>query len=133
VNCPAPSHEFGMFFTSSAAGASFARRILVRRLRAWGYETDPAALLIGELAANAATHCPATRLFRMRIAVRGAVLRIEATDDCGQLAPELVKPNDEAESGRGLLLVDALSSAWGVEPSHGGGKTVWCEYPVRCR
>ena len=31
----------------------------------------------------------------------------------------------EAESGRGLLLVEAASSQWGTRASPGGGKTVW--------
>jgi hypothetical protein len=32
----------------------------------------------------------------------------------------------EAAGGRGLLLVDALSSAWGIETT-AQGTTVWCE------
>jgi hypothetical protein len=41
-------------------------------------------------------------------------------DDAGNL---------EAESGRGLLIVDALASAWGSSPA-GRGKTTWFEVGV---
>lgn len=124
---PAPERQFGMFFTCSPAGASFARRIMVKRLTEWGVATDPADVLIGELAANAVAHCPGAGHFRLRVAVRGAVLRIEAEDDRGGNLPELVKPDDDAESGRGLLIVDALSRTWGTRTTPGGGKAVWCE------
>ncbi|GED87279.1 hypothetical protein TNCT6_43640 [Streptomyces sp. 6-11-2] len=33
----------------------------------------------------------------------------------------------EAEGGRGLLLVDAVTDKWGVEPREGAGKTAWFE------
>ena len=32
----------------------------------------------------------------------------------------------EAEAGRGLLLVERLSRAWGVYRPPEGGKVVWC-------
>jgi hypothetical protein len=34
--------------------------------------------------------------------------------------------NAEAESGRGLLIVEALATAWGSSPA-GRGKTTWIE------
>lgn len=36
-------------------------------------------------------------------------------------------PGESATTGRGLLLVDALATHWGVE-SRGDGKAVWCEF-----
>ena len=35
------------------------------------------------------------------------------------------------ECGRGLLLVEALASRWGVDERKGPGKTVWAEYAVQ--
>jgi anti-sigma regulatory factor (Ser/Thr protein kinase) len=121
-----------MQFTSSGKGAQLARRVAVRRLREWGYATDTPALLIGELTANAVEHCHAPgRDFRLQLTVRpDATLRIEVSDACTDHHPELVKPPDDAESGRGMLLIDALSTAWGSHaraPEAGIGKTVWCE------
>ena len=34
-------------------------------------------------------------------------------------------PDDDAESGRGLLIVDALATRWGWHPANGGGKYTW--------
>ncbi|KMS68545.1 hypothetical protein ACH49_27145 [Streptomyces leeuwenhoekii] len=45
---------------------------------------------------------------------------------------EAVKPTGigwEATGGRGVLLVEAVSAAWGTLPA-GGGKQVWCEIPL---
>ena len=36
----------------------------------------------------------------------------------------------DAASGRGLTIVDALSSAWGWERVEGDGKRVWCDMPL---
>ncbi|WP_018564912.1 ATP-binding protein [Streptomyces sp. PsTaAH-124] len=36
---------------------------------------------------------------------------------------------EEEESGRGLLLLDAVALRWGVTPN-GHGKTVWCDVPL---
>lgn len=36
-------------------------------------------------------------------------------------------PSADADGGRGLLLVGALASCWGVSERTGPGKTVWAE------
>jgi hypothetical protein len=41
----------------------------------------------------------------------------------------LQRYDSDAVTGRGLALVDQLSTSWGVEPTS-AGKLVWCE--VRC-
>ncbi|GAA0651525.1 hypothetical protein GCM10009535_32220 [Streptomyces thermocarboxydovorans] len=70
---------------------------------------------IAELAANAATHGRVPgRSFRLTLYVAGAVLRIEVSDTRGDRLPVLREPGGGAESGRGLLLVDALADRWGV-------------------
>ena len=40
--------------------------------------------------------------------------------------PVLAEPDDYAESGRGLMLVDALSMKWSYFFPAGGGKVVYC-------
>ncbi len=46
-------------------------------------------------------------------------------------APVRRQPSQDAESGRGLLLVEVLSSQWGWYVHQGlGGKVVWCELAV---
>jgi len=45
--------------------------------------------------------------------------------DASPLPPVPVNTSDDAENGRGLLLVDTLSARWGHFPHHSGGKAVW--------
>jgi len=45
--------------------------------------------------------------------------------DASPLPPERAAPGVDAESGRGLLLVEALSGRWGHFGYDGGGKVVW--------
>jgi hypothetical protein len=59
--------------------------------------------------------------------VIGGTLRIEVTDTRGDRLPELQHPEGTAESGRGLLLVDALADRWGVTEDRFPRKTVWAE------
>ncbi|MFE1781956.1 ATP-binding protein [Streptomyces sp. NPDC059506] len=131
-----PALRFGMLFTSSTKGARLSRRIAVSRLTEWGYATDTAELLISELATNAVTHCCVPQrwfLLRMDVHRHRAgpdTLRVEASDSCADHHPKPGTPTDEDESGRGLLLVDALATAWGSytrSPEAGVGKTVWAE------
>jgi hypothetical protein len=44
--------------------------------------------------------------------------------------PSPCQPAPDDESGRGLLLVDALSHSWGVKPRQ-VGKTVWARVAPR--
>lgn len=50
---------------------------------------------------------------------------IQVWDSC-DWKPQRQEPGPEAESGRGLLLVEALSSEWGASvDTRWGGKAVW--------
>jgi anti-sigma regulatory factor (Ser/Thr protein kinase) len=89
---------------------------------------ERATHVVAELAANAATHgrLPG-RSFRLTLYVVGATLRIELTDTRGDWLPALRAPDAVAESGRGLLLVEALADRWGVTEGQFPRKTVWAE------
>ena len=65
---------------------------------------------------------------RYRVRLDG-VVRVEVTDE-SELLPERVLPSEARTGGRGLLLVDAFASDWGVE-SQVRGKTVWFELAYR--
>ncbi len=89
---------------------------------------DPARQVIAELAANAATHGRvAGRDFRLTLYVVADTLRIEVTDTRGERLPELQPPSSDTESGRGLLLVEALADRWGVTEDRFPRKTVRAE------
>ncbi|NIF15356.1 ATP-binding protein, partial [Burkholderia sp. Ax-1735] len=96
----------------SVAGA---RRMTRSRLEAWrvGQDTyDAAVLIVSELFTNAVVHT-ASALVLCELDYSGAGVRISVTDQGHQPdGPRLSPPADD-EHGRGLLLVDALSAAWG--------------------
>lgn len=92
---------------------------------------DPATQIVAELAANAATHGRVSgRDFGLVLYVVGNTLRIEVTDTRGDLQPRPQPFAPAAESGRGLVLVDALADKWGVTPGLSPRKTVWAEIDV---
>jgi anti-sigma regulatory factor (Ser/Thr protein kinase) len=94
----------------------------------------PAALLVSELAANALLHSDSGRpggTFTVCVtAVSAAVVRIVVTDAGGRHQPRVRRAPKDAEHGRGLELIEALSSDWGSETLGGGRRVTWCEIPV---
>lgn len=147
---PSSAHDFAVRLSATRRGARLARYLAMQQLDAWGwpYGSDPSdavAHLVAELAANAVQHGQVQgRDFRLHLAVTvEGTLRIEVTDagvdrlPCGSGVPGVsgvsgVSGSDEsacgeAESGRGLLLVDALAERWGCDTSDSVSKTVWAE------
>ena len=132
-----PDCEFAMAFSSTRRGARLARRLVAHRLDAWGHPYDSAVnetvtLLAAELSANAVSHGHVPgRDFHLRLMRAAGRVRVEVSDTRTERRPDpasAVLPDDDAESGRGLLLVAALSDAWGVDDRlPGPGKTVWAE------
>ncbi|MFF7472512.1 ATP-binding protein [Streptomyces sp. NPDC008092] len=127
-------------FASTPRGARLARRLAVRRMEEWGYPpasdaSCTVALVVAELAANAVRHGRVPgRDFGLRLAVDTAacLVRIEVSDAASAKRIPATPPSSapEGESGRGLLLVEALAVFWGSVPRHPLGKTVWADVPV---
>nr|WP_249416483.1 ATP-binding protein [Streptomyces sp. TS71-3] len=129
--------EFRRQFTSSPRNARLARRLAVRRMEEWGYPPPSdtsctVALLVAELSANAVLHgrVPGHH-FALCLSLDGTtgVVRIEVADAAGVKRPPKAAPPScpGGESGRGLLLVNALATRWGSAPRDPLGKTVWAE------
>jgi len=79
-------------------------------------------VLISELATNAVRH--ARTLFTVAAIWDGVTLRVEVSDT-SPLAPRpQLAARQDREGGRGLLLVDAIATEWGVD-LHPDGKTIW--------
>lgn len=112
----------------AAVSVTLARRSTRQLLEEWRVDCEVrerVELVVSELVTNAARN--ADEALELVVAVAGAVLRVEVSDSNHRLpvAP-LDELDPEATSGRGLLLVEAVSDRWGVEPE-GLGKRVWAE------
>ncbi|MFE9662200.1 ATP-binding protein [Streptomyces sp. NPDC005955] len=125
---PGPVRAFEAELSSTRVGARLARLLAESRLRSWGLSLDGAPLVVAEPAANAALHGSSDRQgFRLALTVTASALRIEVSDTAGHRVPGTREPDEDAESGRGLLLVEALADHWGVTSGPPPGKTVWAE------
>ncbi|MEU3913165.1 SpoIIE family protein phosphatase [Streptomyces sp. NPDC029721] len=110
-------------------GLSDARYALRQALRDWGMAdlADDVELAAGELLVNALLHTDGGAVLTMEV-LPEPVRRIRLwVKDRSSVWPRRRTPGEAATTGRGLLLVDALATHWGVE-SRGDGKAVWCEF-----
>ena len=89
---------------------------------------DNAAVVASELLTNALTHAAGERIL-CRLHVLADRIRIEVEDQArGPGLPMLRKSGPDDQNGRGLLLVDALSSDWAVTRTPDrAGRVVWAE------
>ncbi|MFI0965189.1 ATP-binding protein [Streptomyces sp. NPDC021080] len=127
-----PVRNFSVLLSPTSRGARLGRLLATEQLRSWGLPLSPADQIVAELATNAATHGRVPgRDFRLTLYVVGDTLRIEATDTMGDRLPRLGAGGVDMESGRGLLLVAAFATRWGVTPGPPPRKTVWAELRLR--
>jgi CheY-like chemotaxis protein/anti-sigma regulatory factor (Ser/Thr protein kinase) len=112
-------------FEPNASSVPLAREFVRGLLRDWGADHlfDEASLVVTELAANAVLH--ARSPYEVRLTHVDGVLRIEVADeDPG--TPEPQPFSAVAESGRGIVLVSAVSASWGID-ARPDGKVTWAE------
>ncbi len=103
-------------------------------LHEWGLEslTDTAELIVSELVTNGlkateALRGPVPPPIRLRLSSDRSRVLVEVWDGSTQ-PPVLIEANAAADGGRGLLLVDTLSTRWNWYFSREmGGKVVWAE------
>lgn len=113
------------------------RRLSAEVLREWGLDglSDTVTLLVSELVTNAVRASadggpsrtaaePGSEVV-LTLSLSKASVVIEVWDSRPEPAA-LLQPDAATESGRGLLIVDALASRWGQRAAD-GGKVVWCE------
>ena len=115
------------------ASARRARILVSAALSTWGMGelAEAGGQIVAELVNNAIDHsrCRTVRVLVTRPA--DGVVRIGVADTCNKV-PAPGSPHDDAEEGRGLLLVDALSRRWGYDGKH-RGKVVWAELEVSAK
>ncbi|MGW8889839.1 ATP-binding SpoIIE family protein phosphatase [Streptomyces sp. NPDC055749] len=90
-------------------------------------QVDSAVLMISEMATNVLVHTDGDALMVAEvIGERGERrLRVQVADGSDEL-PHKRRPGEMASSGRGLVLMEMLADAWGVDP-RGEGKSIWFE------
>jgi anti-sigma regulatory factor (Ser/Thr protein kinase) len=129
-------------FAAEAASVPGARHFVTDGLRSWGmtHLVDDIALCVTELGANAALHSAAA-FMSVTITNKAPTVTISVEDD-GDVVGAAVVPradyspdavqtphalDDEPTTGRGLAIVAALASQWGVHATE-GGKKVWATF-----
>lgn len=115
---------------ATAGQARVAVRRFVADLDGPPTNADDAALVVSELVANALAHSRDTGPdIELELRARQGVLHIEVQDHEPR-PPVLQEPALDSEVGRGLLIVDAVSSHWGWATVDGVRKRVWCDVPI---
>ncbi|QYA94399.1 ATP-binding protein [Streptomyces anulatus] len=99
---------------------------------------DVAELVVSELVTNAIEATGITdpqpkwtavtdeHVIGVQLRIIGARLYVEVWDRSTD-TPVTKHPDDEAEGGRGLLLIEAMTEHWDVYQSEAGGKVVWAQ------
>jgi anti-sigma regulatory factor (Ser/Thr protein kinase) len=86
---------------------------------------DELDLVVSELAGNALRH--AGSIGFVQLERHRSTLRVSIADP-DERSPLVRAPTTTLESGRGMLLIEAVSRGWGVEPDLiQGGKRVWAD------
>jgi anti-sigma regulatory factor (Ser/Thr protein kinase) len=97
-------------------------------LQEWGLAavSDDIELLVSELVTNGVRASRAMGRDAVRMWLVSDLRQVVVfVWDASPLSPARADPGADAESGRGLLLVEALSDRWGHFDYDGGGKVVW--------
>jgi serine phosphatase RsbU (regulator of sigma subunit)/anti-sigma regulatory factor (Ser/Thr protein kinase) len=86
---------------------------------------DDVELAAAELLANAVQH----GLPPISITVTGTPERVRLEVSDGNSRPPVrPAPNVTNMTGRGIAMLDALATRWGVQPEPDGGKTIWADF-----
>jgi anti-sigma regulatory factor (Ser/Thr protein kinase) len=119
------SHRRELTLPAEPTAPRHARALLRAAATEWEVDEDiyeDAAMIVTELVANAVDHARSSSTLTIDLDDHG--LHVAVRDTCLTGVPRLAPADPHAPRGRGLQMVDALSTNWGVT-RHGDGKTVW--------
>ncbi|MEV4945363.1 ATP-binding protein [Streptomyces sp. NPDC053755] len=121
--------RFAFELPARTVSVARARRLAEERLILWGCDPeirDTVTLIVSELVTNAVVHTASAHVV-CELREGEEQLRIAVRDEGGPADPR-IRDCGEEERGRGLVLVDALCSAWGADSTgHGTARIVWAE------
>ncbi|MFE3199757.1 ATP-binding protein [Embleya sp. NPDC059237] len=89
-----------------------------------GFESDDPVRVTSELASNAVEHAGDYGDYEVSASLHGRMLWVEVLDHLPCSLPSPVEVLEDAEAGRGLLVVAALTQRFRVELRSGGRKAV---------
>lgn len=129
-----PEEHYARARYQHRSAVTAARRRAVEIAVEWGahHLADDLELIVSELVTNALVHgsVDAGRQVGVTYHLNRVRLRVEVRDP-GSGLPQQPKPlSESAETGRGLGIVEFLSSRWGVE-QRVIGKSVWVELDLQ--
>ncbi|MEU4500010.1 SpoIIE family protein phosphatase [Streptomyces sp. NPDC024089] len=126
---PAPRRTALTIAQAEPERIAAARQQMRELLHDWAdpEQVDAAVLMISEMATNVLVHTDGDALMLAQATGEhgGRRLRVEVSDGSDEL-PHRRRPGEMASSGRGLVLMEMLADAWGVDP-RGAGKSIWFE------
>jgi anti-sigma regulatory factor (Ser/Thr protein kinase) len=125
---PAPvEHAFAKDLERVPEAAAQARHLVAHALQAWSLPQlmEDAELIVSELVSNTVAHAVGDCIQVTMLRLSRQRVRISVVDRDSR-RPKRRAPDADGERGRGLLLVEACSSEWGVRVLP-GGKSVWSE------
>jgi anti-sigma regulatory factor (Ser/Thr protein kinase) len=121
--------RFREVFPGGEKAAGHARRVLAGWLATAvpAHSLGDVQLLVTEVVANCVRHGGVGEDGRidLRVSLGGDAVRVEVRDTGIQVDPRLRAPDFSGGGGFGMVLVERMSSAWGVE--HEPGVVMWFE------
>jgi anti-sigma regulatory factor (Ser/Thr protein kinase) len=117
------------FWPGQPSDVGEARRFVEGLLVAHGLPdvVEPATLVVSELASNAVQHAGTS--FGVTVSRQDGSVEIAVSDGTWHTTPTF-HADAFGLGGRGLVVVDNLSTDWGVRGSADGGKSVWANLDV---
>ncbi|WP_328976677.1 ATP-binding protein [Streptomyces canus] len=118
-------------FTAEPHEVAALRRIMRLHLGLWGLHgvIDAAQLCVSELVSNVISHVGTGTPAILVVSMSGTRVRIEVHDSDTRALPVFLDAGLDAESGRGMALVTAVTDRWGVQ-LQADRKVTWCELPT---
>ena len=118
-------------FAPSSSSPAAARRFAQSSMREWHHEdrVDDTVLIVSELVTNSIEYSSSTEV-SVDLACAGGNVYIAVSDTAANSLPVLRRPGQGTHAGRGLRIVSASATWWGVTAAS-SAKTVWAELTRR--